>query len=56
MLLQKLNQGGKLFLTHTVLNERYTLRFCVGQTYTEARHVRQAWELILKTAKELKNG
>ncbi len=49
-LLERLNQGGKLYLTHTVLNGRYTLRFCVGQTHTEERHVRAAWELIQQTA------
>jgi aromatic-L-amino-acid/L-tryptophan decarboxylase len=52
-LLERLNQSGRLYLTHTVLNGRYTLRFCVGQTHTEAAHVRQAWELIQKHAKEL---
>ncbi len=50
-LLARLNQSGKLFLTHTVLNGRYTLRLCVGQTHTEAAHVRQAWELIQHHAK-----
>jgi len=49
-LLERLNQSGKLYLTHTVLNGRYTLRFCVGQTHTEERHVRAAWELIQQTA------
>jgi len=52
-LLDRLNESGKLYLTHTTLAGRYTLRFCVGQTYTETRHVRQAWELIQQTAKEL---
>jgi hypothetical protein len=27
-----------------------TLRLCVGQAYTEARHVRQAWEKIQAAA------
>jgi aromatic-L-amino-acid decarboxylase len=49
-LLERLNQSGKMFLTHTVLNRRYTLRFCVGQTHTEAEHVRGAWELIRQMA------
>jgi aromatic-L-amino-acid decarboxylase len=49
-LLERLNQSGKLYLTHTVLNGRYTLRLCVGQTHTEAAHVRQAWELIQQNA------
>ena len=53
-LLDRLNQTGKLYLTHTVLNGRYTLRLCVGQTHTEADHVRRAWELIQATAAELR--
>jgi aromatic-L-amino-acid decarboxylase len=52
-LLDQLNQSGKVYLTHTVLNGRYVLRLCVGQTYTEERHVRAAWELIQQTAAEL---
>ena len=52
-LLERLNQSGKLYLTHTVLNGRYTLRLCVGQTHTEAAHVRQAWELIQQNAQQL---
>jgi aromatic-L-amino-acid decarboxylase len=52
-LLELLNAGGKLYLTHTVLKGKYTLRFCVGQTSTQERHVKQAWQLIRKTALEL---
>ena len=52
-LLERLNQSGKLYLTHTILKFRYTLRFCVGQTNTEARHVKAAWELIEETARNL---
>jgi aromatic-L-amino-acid decarboxylase len=49
-LLDRLNRSGKLYLTHTSLNGRYTLRLCVGQTNTEARHVEQAWSEIVQTA------
>jgi aromatic-L-amino-acid decarboxylase len=52
-LLDRLNQSGSLYLTHTTLNDRYVLRFCVGQTLTEERHVYQAWQQIQKTAAEL---
>ena len=45
-LLERLNRSGKLYLTHTTLADRFTLRFCVGQTTTEERHVRQAWRMI----------
>jgi aromatic-L-amino-acid decarboxylase len=53
MLLDRLNQSGRLYLTHTVLDGRFTLRFCVGQTWTEARHVDEAWRRIEETAREL---
>jgi aromatic-L-amino-acid decarboxylase len=49
-LLERLNQSGALYLTHTVLGGKYTLRLCVGQTHTEERHVRQAWEMIARVA------
>ncbi len=49
-LMDRLNRSGDLYLTHTRLNERMTLRFCVGQTNTTARHVRRAWERIQEEA------
>lgn len=52
-LMDRLNQSGRLFLTHTRLNDRLTLRLCVGQTFTEAEHVAQAWRLIQQTAQEI---
>jgi aromatic-L-amino-acid decarboxylase len=45
-LLERLNASGELFLTHTRLKDRYTLRMSIGQTDTEERHVRAAWERI----------
>jgi len=54
-LLTRLNQSGKVYLTHTVLHDRFTLRLCVGQTHTDARHVKQAWVQIRQIAHELAN-
>ena len=45
-LMHRLNQGGDLYLTHTVLDGRVALRLCIGQTHTEERHVEQAWRRI----------
>jgi aromatic-L-amino-acid decarboxylase len=53
-LLKGLNASGKLFLSHTKLNGRFTLRFCVGQTYTEERHVASAWQHIQALANDLR--
>ena len=52
-LLEALNAGGEVYLTHTVLDERFTLRLSVGQTHTEARHVERAWQLIQEAAAAL---
>ena len=52
-LLNGLNLSGKIYLTHTTLNDQYVLRFCVGQTHTEAHHVSQAWRQIQEKAAEL---
>ena len=52
-LMHRLNSSGKLFLSHTKLNGRFALRFCVGQTYTEEQHVRGAWEEMRKHASEV---
>ncbi|MCL4177366.1 MAG: aspartate aminotransferase family protein [Verrucomicrobia bacterium] len=45
-LLEALNRTGRVFLTHTILDGRFTLRLCVGQTRTEFEHVDRAWRLI----------
>jgi aromatic-L-amino-acid/L-tryptophan decarboxylase len=50
LLLERVNRSGDLYMTHTVLDGRYTLRLCVGQTRTEARHVKAAWEKINEAA------
>jgi aromatic-L-amino-acid decarboxylase len=47
-LMERLNASGDLFLTHTKLNGKFTLRLCVGQTNTEERHVERAWFRILE--------
>lgn len=52
-LLERLNAGGTLYLTHTRLDDRHTLRLCVGQSHTEARHIEHAWQRIRATATEL---
>ena len=49
-LMDRLNETGSIYLTHTRLNGVYTLRLVVGQTTVERRHVEAAWELIQKVA------
>ena len=55
-LMDHLNRSGDLYLTHTRLNDRLTLRFCVGQTNTMQRHVEEAWRRIQQEAAELERN
>jgi len=52
-LMNRLNQSGDLYLTHTRLNGRFTLRLCVGQTNTSEQHVERAWKRIQEEASKL---
>jgi aromatic-L-amino-acid decarboxylase len=45
-LLDALNRSGRMFLTHTRADERYTLRMCIGGTATERHHVEAAWRAV----------
>ncbi len=54
-LLEKLNQSGDLYLTHTKLSDQYVLRLCVGQTTTSFSHVQHAWKLIQQMSAALDN-
>ncbi|MBF89423.1 MAG: aspartate aminotransferase family protein [Candidatus Marinimicrobia bacterium] len=50
LLLNHLNMAGDMFITHTRLNGKYTLRFCVGNPLTKRYHVESSWEKIVKAA------
>jgi aromatic-L-amino-acid decarboxylase len=45
-LLDGVNSSGELFMTHTRLDGRYTLRMSIGQTGTRRHHVHKAWQHI----------
>lgn len=49
-----LNDSGKIYLSHTVLTGKYTLRMVTAQTNVTLEHVEKAWDLIKKTARSLR--
>jgi aromatic-L-amino-acid decarboxylase len=52
-LLGSVNATGEVFLSHTVLKERFTLRLAVGHLRTGERHIARAWELLKSHAAQL---
>lgn len=52
-LLEKVNASGRVFMTHTSLRGKYTLRLVVGQRTTAERHVKLAWDLLRGAAEDL---
>ena len=51
-IMDSLNASGELYLTHTRLDAKLTLRMSIGQRATERRHVERAWELIRSVKSE----
>lgn len=49
-ILDRVNQSGKMYLTHTRLHDKLVLRMSIGQTNTELRHVERAWKCIREAA------
>jgi len=45
-ILTRVNGSGEIFMSHTVLGGRFTLRVAIGNLQTTERHVRRAWELV----------
>jgi aromatic-L-amino-acid decarboxylase len=52
-LMNRLNETGRLFLSHTKVDGRFTLRIAIGNIRTERRHVEDAWRLVRELAAEL---
>lgn len=45
-LMNTVNESGKIYISHTKLNGKFTLRFSVGNIRTTEDHIRDAWKLL----------
>jgi len=52
-LLQRINDDGRIYLTQTLVERAYVIRFAVGQRSTEPRHLDEAWAVIQELAADL---
>ena len=55
-LLDAVNAGGEVFLSHTRLQNRFTLRLAIGNLRTTEAHVARAWAILQETAAQLRSG
>jgi aromatic-L-amino-acid/L-tryptophan decarboxylase len=55
-LLAAVNGTGSAFLSHTVLEGRFVLRFAIGNFMTTEEDVRECWSLISRLAQRLAEG
>jgi aromatic-L-amino-acid decarboxylase len=49
-LLERVNAGGEIFVSHTKLNGRYVLRLAIGNLRTTEADVRTAWDVLRREA------
>ena len=52
-LLKKLNSSGKIYLSHTKINNIFSLRMPIGNTFSSKKYVISSWNLIKKTARSI---
>src|SRR6188472_199473 len=50
-LLERVNAGGEIFISHTKLDGRYVLRLAIGNARTTEADVRRAWEVLRECAR-----
>jgi len=48
-LIDRVNASGKLFVSHTRLNDKLTIRFAIGNARSSEAHVRAAWDEIRRS-------
>jgi aromatic-L-amino-acid decarboxylase len=55
-LLEAVNSSGEVFLSHTRLDARFTLRLAIGNLHTRETHVARAWDLLRQHAARLRDA
>jgi aromatic-L-amino-acid/L-tryptophan decarboxylase len=55
-IMDAVNRTGEVFLSHTRLDGRFTIRLAVGNLRTEERHVDRAWQLLREAAARITGG
>ena len=51
--MNRVNQTGKVFFSHTKLNDSYVIRWVIGQTDVQEKHIAAAWSLLKEEKQKL---
>ena len=51
-----MNDGGKIFMVPSKINDLFFIRFAVCASNTEQSHVDFAWNIVLKSLEQLKDS
>ena len=52
-LIDKLNKTGKIYLSHTMINNIYSIRMPIGSTTVGIENIKSSWKLIKKTSQDI---
>ena len=52
-IMERVNAGGHSYLSHTRLDEKYSLRLAIGNIRTDRQHIRQVWDDLLRAARHV---
>ncbi|KAH6764417.1 Pyridoxal phosphate transferases superfamily protein [Perilla frutescens var. hirtella] len=52
-LLESINESGKVFMTHAVVGGVFVVRFAIGASLTQNRHIKLAWKVVQEHADSL---
>ncbi|WP_297336410.1 pyridoxal-dependent decarboxylase [Algoriphagus sp.] len=51
--MNRVNSTGKVFFSHTKLEGKFVIRWVIGQTDVEEKHIQSAWRLLLEEREKL---
>ena len=52
-LISKLNNTGKIYISHTKVDNKVSIRMPIGSTFADKKTVDESWELIKKTSNNI---
>ncbi len=56
LIIERMNATGEVFLSHTKLNGKYTIRCAIGNLATTEKHVVHMWKLLKEKVQQIHKG